>query len=412
VADALVVEQLGKQFRRYHPERATTLQEAVVRGGKGVRSAERFWALRDVSFAVPAGRTVGIIGANGAGKSTLLRLAAGVGRPDEGRVETHGRIGALLDLSSGFHPDLTGRDNVQVNGVVAGLTRREVAARFDAIVAFAELEDAIDNPLYTYSSGMQMRLGFAVAIHVDPEILFIDEVLAVGDIAFQQKCLQRIAQLRAQGRTIVVASHQADLVQDLCDEVIWLAGGRLVEIGPPADVVGRYVSEMMVETRRRTPAELPASAPGANLRMNENRLGSLELEITAVRLLDRNDVSVAEVCSGEPFRIELDYVASRPVCTPIFSIAMSREDGVLCWEANTAAAGLTLPTIEGRGRISLDIERLDLNGGCYLLDVGAYAADWRYAYDYHWHAYPLRVRNSGSEKGLLRPPQRWEMRGV
>jgi lipopolysaccharide transport system ATP-binding protein len=410
VANALVVERLGKEFRRYHPERPTTLHEAVLRRGRWLRPAVCFWALRDVSFSVPQGRTVGIIGANGAGKSTLLRLVAGVGKPDEGKVEIHGRIGALLDLSAGFHPDLTGRDNVYVNGVVAGLTRRQVASRLESIVAFAELEDAIDNPLHTYSSGMQMRLGFAVAVHVDPEILLIDEVLAVGDIAFQQKCLRRIAQFRAEGRTIVLASHQADVMQELCDEVIWLARGRLEAIGPPAEIIARYVSVMMVETRRRTPTTWPTvPTSSGDLRINENRLGSLELEITAVRFLDRSDTQVAEVCSGEPFRIEIDYRAPCPVRAPIFSVAMSRDDGVVCWEANTAAAGLTLPTIEGTGRMSLHIERLDLNGGRYLLDVGAYAADWAYAYDYHWHAYPLSVTASGKEKGVLLPPRRWEI---
>jgi lipopolysaccharide transport system ATP-binding protein len=410
VSNALVVDRLGKEFRRYHPERPRTLQEAILRRGRWIRPAERFWALRDVSFSVPAGRMVGLIGANGAGKSTLLRLIAGVGKPDEGRVDVHGRIGALLDLNAGFHPDLTGRDNVYVSGVVAGLSRREVTARFASIVAFAELEDAIDNPLHTYSSGMQMRLGFAVAVHVDPEILLIDEALAVGDVAFQEKCLRRIAQFRADGRTIVLASHQAEVLEELCDEVIWLEGGRVEAVGPAGEVVGRYVSAMMAETRRRTPAVWPtAQTSGADLRINENRLGSLELEIIAVRLLDRDAAAVAELGSGEPLAVEIEYRASRPVPTPIFSVAMSREDGVFCWETNTAAAGLTLPTIEGRGRMVLRIDRLDLNRGRYVLDVGAYAAEWAYAYDYHWHAYPLIVWAAGAEKGVLRPPQRWEM---
>ncbi len=183
----VVVQGLGKQFRRYHRDRPVTLKEAVVRGLRQMKPVEQFWALREVSCSVAAGRTIGVIGNNGAGKSTLLRLIGGVGRPDEGSVQVHGRIGALLDLGVGFHPDLTGRENVFVSGVIAGLTRHEVAQRFDSIVAFAELQQSIDSPLRTYSSGMQMRLAFAVAIHTEPEILLIDEVLAVGDLAFQRK---------------------------------------------------------------------------------------------------------------------------------------------------------------------------------------------------------------------------------
>jgi len=229
----VVVQGLGKQFRRYHRDRPVTLKEAVVRGLRQMKPVEQFWALREVSCSVAAGRTLGMIGNNGAGKSTLLRLIGGVGRPDEGSVQVHGRIGALLDLGLGFHPDLTGRENVFVSGVIAGLTRHEVAQRFDSIVAFAELQQSIDSPLRTYSSGMQMRLAFAVAIHTEPEILLIDEVLAVGDLAFQRKCLQRIARFKAEGCTILLVSHDATLIQQLCDEVLWLRGGRLVAHGDP-----------------------------------------------------------------------------------------------------------------------------------------------------------------------------------
>lgn len=243
--DTIVVQNLGKQFPRYHVDRPWTLQEAVLSGLRRMRPTEWFWALRDVSFSVAPGRMIGVIGPNGAGKSTLLRLIGGVGRADEGSVQTHGRIGALLDLGVGFHPDLTGRENVFVSGVIAGFTRREVSQRFDSIVAFAELEEFIDSPLRTYSSGMQMRLGFAVAVHIEPEILLIDEVLAVGDLAFQKKCLERIAQFRAEGCTIIFVSHQTTAVQQLCDEVLWLRAGQVAAHGTADTVVGQYVAEMM-----------------------------------------------------------------------------------------------------------------------------------------------------------------------
>jgi lipopolysaccharide transport system ATP-binding protein len=188
--------------------------------------------------------TMGVIGANGSGKSTLLRLIGGVGRADEGSVEIHGRLGALLNLNAGFHPDLTGRENVMMAGVLGGLTRREVLGRFDEILAFAEIEQFIDNPVRTYSTGMQMRLAFSTAVHANPDILLIDEVLSVGDIAFQRKCLERIAAFKASGCSIVLVTHDADVVQSLCDDVVWLDGGRLVMEGPAQDVVRHYLDRM------------------------------------------------------------------------------------------------------------------------------------------------------------------------
>jgi lipopolysaccharide transport system ATP-binding protein len=222
---------------------------------------EWFWALRDVSFSVSPGRMTGVIGPNGAGKSTLLQLIGGVGRPDEGSVQAYGRIGALLDLGAGFHPELTGRENVFINGVISGLTRHEVAQQFDSIVAFAELDEFIDSPLRTYSSGMQMRLGFAVAVHIVPDILLIDEVLAVGDLAFQNKCLERIAHFKAQGCAILFVSHSTNSIQQFCEEALWLHQGKLVAYGPAEVVAGQYVAEMSAETRRPTPAAQPVMHP-------------------------------------------------------------------------------------------------------------------------------------------------------
>ena len=238
------VSNVGKAFRRYHADRPGTIQEAVAKGLRRMRSVERFWGLRDVTFSVPAGRTVGIIGANGSGKSTLLRLIGGVGRPDTGTIDVTGRIGALLDLGAGFHPELTGRENAILAGILNGLTRAQVLERLDAIVTFAEVVDALDNPVRTYSSGMQMRLAFSVAVHTDPEVLLIDEALAVGDLAFQAKCLDRIAQFKAGGCAILLVSHDMTIVQQFCDEVVWLSGGRIVAHGDAADVVHRYAARM------------------------------------------------------------------------------------------------------------------------------------------------------------------------
>lgn len=245
MGNAIDVQGLSKQFwRRYDPYRPWSMTEVFLPGLRRTERAETIWVLRDVSFRVESGHTVGVIGRNGAGKSTLLRLVGGVGQPTAGSVKVHGQIGALLNLGTGFHSDLTGRENALVGGVIAGLTRCEVKQRFDSIVAFAEMEAMIEKPLRTYSTGMQMRLAFSVAVHVEPQILLIDEVLAVGDVAFQKKCLERIARLRGEGCSILLVSHDMGLVKSLCDEVLWLREGLVVAHGTPAAVVTRYVAEM------------------------------------------------------------------------------------------------------------------------------------------------------------------------
>lgn len=410
--DTVRVEGVGKQFRRFHPGRPATLQEALLSGLRRRGAAERFWALRDVSFRVAPGRMVGVIGSNGSGKSTLLRLLGGIGRPDTGRVQVQGRIGALLELGAGFHDDLTGRENVFVSGVVAGLTRAEVAQRFDSIVDFAELPDFIDNPVRTFSTGMKMRLAFAVAVHIDPDILLIDEVLAVGDIAFQRKCLARIAQFKAQGCTILLVTHEPTQVRELCDEALWLRAGRVVAHGPAEVVVGQYVSEMRAETQRRTPARPPVrTTSGQTLQVNENRFGSLEMEIARVHLLDARGHAVTEVTTGNRLSIEIEYFAPQPIADPIFNVSITRPDASVCFSTSVSASELGLPTIRDAGKIALHLERLDLVGGPYFVDVGVYEREWVYAYDYHWHVHPLLVGPMTAEGGTLRPPTRWEVIG-
>ena len=407
---SIAVERLSKRFRRARSDRPSTLKEWLLRGRRPLKADDAFWGLSDVSFQVAPGKMVGLVGHNGAGKSTLLRLVGGVGRAERGRVSVNGRVGALLDLGAGFHPDLSGRENVFIVGVIAGLTRREVARRFEAIVAFAELEAFIDSPLRTYSSGMQMRLAFAVAAHTEPQILLIDEVLAVGDLAFQHKCIERIVEFQKAGCTIMLVSHDLPLVRRLCDEVIWLRSGQVVAHGPAEVVVDQYVAEMSEQTRRRTlnVASEPAHGQGA-LRLNHNRFGSLEAEITAVRLLNAHGLEVREIGSGDPLRIELDYFAPEPLDSPIFGVTVSNADGLACYDASTAAAGVAVPKIAGRGRVTLAFERIDLVGGAFYVDVGIYAREWAYAYDYHWHVYPLSVRNPRGDKGVVRSPHRWSL---
>jgi lipopolysaccharide transport system ATP-binding protein len=243
----IVAENLGKLFHRYHGNRPRTVYEALLGGLRRLGTVERFWGLRHISFCVAPGRMVGVIGQNGSGKSTLLRLMGGVGRPNEGSIKVRGKIGAILSLGTGFHPDLTGQENVFINGLINGLTRREVEEKFDSIVNFAELENSIDSPLRTYSTGMQMRLAFAVVAHMQPDVLLIDEVLAVGDLAFQRKCMERISRFKDEGCTIILVSHQMSLIRELCDEALWIRAGRLETYGPANAVVDRYVAEAEAE---------------------------------------------------------------------------------------------------------------------------------------------------------------------
>jgi lipopolysaccharide transport system ATP-binding protein len=414
MSDVIVVQGLAKQFRRYHADRPRTLKEVLTHGFHKLRPVERFWALHEVSFRVASGQMLGVIGSNGAGKSTLLRLIGGVGRPTRGSIQVKGRIGALLDLGVGFHPELSGRENVFISGVVAGLTRREVAQYFESIVDFAELQPFIESPLRTYSTGMQMRLAFAIAVHTSPDVLLIDEVLAVGDVSFQHKCRERIAQFKAAGCAIILISHETTLIKALCDQALWLRGGRMVAHGTPEMVADQYLDDQGVETRRRTPAQGPTlrTRLGAELRVNENRFGSLEMSITDVRFFDRKGRAITGLHHGEALQIDIEYVAPQPIRAPIFGVTISREDGLICCDTSTASAALLLPTAQGQGRISLIIERLDLEGGQYYADVGIYEADWSYAYDYHWHVYPLCIQAPTGHQGILHPPYRWAIDDV
>ena len=240
----VVCDNLGKQYHQYSQDLPWTFQEAIVRGFHKLRSVDRFWALRHIQIELLPGQALGVIGPNGAGKSTLLRLVGGIGRPDEGSLMVSGRVGALLSLGAGFHSDLTGRENIYINGVICGLRRNEVRRRFEAITDFAELGDNIDKPLRTYSSGMWMRLAFSIAVNIDPDVLLVDEVLAVGDVRFQEKCLARIKVIREQGVAILLVSHDTQVIDQFCDQVIWINSGQMVAQGKAEEITAAYLSAM------------------------------------------------------------------------------------------------------------------------------------------------------------------------
>lgn len=231
------LEGVGKKFRLYH-ERNQTLKSTIMRGRRSVH--DDFWALRDVSFDVPQGSTFGLIGSNGSGKSTLLKCLAKIYWPDEGEISFTGRMAALLEVGSGFHHELSGRENIYLNGSILGMSKKQIDARFDEIVDFSGVERFIDQPVKNYSSGMYVRLGFSIAINVDPDVLVVDEVLAVGDAEFQEKCFRKFADLRSAGRTVILVSHAMSSVRAMCDQVAWLEKGDLVQVGPTDEVVNAY----------------------------------------------------------------------------------------------------------------------------------------------------------------------------
>lgn len=408
MAGAVVVEGIGKQFSRI---RRRSHRSAGAARWKQRSSRDHFWALKDVSVDVEPGQMLGIVGRNGAGKSTLLRIMGGVMRPDLGRVHVQGRVGGLLQLGSGFHGELTGRENIYTNGIIAGLTRKAVEHRLDAIIEFAELSEFIDYPLRTYSTGMRMRLAFSIAAHTDPDVLLIDEVLTVGDLAFQSKCLERIQTYRESGCAIVLVTHALAQVEQHCSSALWLRDGEVAASGPAGLVVEGYHSAMRAETRARMAhADRTVTAgDGAPLVMGQNRFGSLEVEITRTRLLDSSSVEVGAIESGESLEVEIRYHAVSPVNSPIVSVSISDEKNHEVISINSDADRVVLPAIAGDGIVSVKFDRLDLSAGAYFVNVGIHEGAWTYTFDYHWRVYPLQVRSHQRQSACLAPPHSWSI---
>jgi ABC-type polysaccharide/polyol phosphate transport system ATPase subunit len=433
VTPAIEAVDVSKVYRRYaHKRQFATLKSALVSGSliRDLRPEDTFHALRDVSFSVPKGSTYGVIGRNGSGKSTMLKCVAGITRPTSGTLRVDGRISALIELGAGFHPEISGRENVFINGIMLGLSKKEVARRFDEIVEFAEMQEFIDAPVKTYSSGMYMRLGFAVAIHVDPDVLLVDEVLAVGDEGFTHKCLDKFAEFRRRGKTILLVTHSLGLVERFCDEALWLDEGRARGGGDPRRVVGAYVSDVerneeatLAAADRRARglaeaspegAEAPASAPGDAagdqpddmFRATEGRWGTREVEVTGVTLTGEDGAAGHVFQSGERVSVRVSVRAARPIDDFVFGIAIFNADGACCYGTNTDIEGFAARELAGAGEVALEIEALDLVEGTYKLDVAVHRLDGR-PYDYHRLLYTFRVKSRMKDIGVWRPRHRW-----
>lgn len=396
--------------KRFVVRQHRTVQETIVGWLRRTNTNEEFWALRDVSFHLEVGRTLGIVGRNGSGKSTILKLLCRVLEPTGGRVTARGRMSALLELGAGFHPDLTGRENVFLNGAFLGLPREQMRERFDDIVAFAELERFIDEPVKHYSSGMYMRLGFAVAVHVDPEILVVDEVLAVGDMPFRQKCFAKLSEFKQEGVTIIFVSHDLTSVGRFCDEVLWIDAGRVRMYGPSDTVIGAYLTE----ARQRGDLQVAITSPNLPEVQDtrQERWGSGEVVIDSVEVIDETGTPVIEVASGADVRVQIDYTARQPIPAASVGLGVHRADGVFVAGSHSAAVGQTFALEEGAGRILCVLPKLAAHSGGFDLSVGMWPADdWSRPFDM-WKgvARILVVPEEGRQSGMLSLAPTWSVR--
>ncbi len=407
---AIVARDLVKHYRRTSAGfKLRTLKSALVSRSLvgGLAATETVAALKGVSFEVRRGEAFGVVGGNGSGKSTLLKLMAGILTPTSGSMMVDGKVAALIELGAGFHPEISGRENVFVNGALLGLSRREIERRFESIVEFSGLEDFIDEPVKNYSSGMYVRLGFAVAIHTEPDILLVDEVLAVGDESFAHRCLRRVEDLLAAGKTVLFVSHSLGLVEGLCDRVLWLERGEVKGLGSPRQTIDAYrgaVAEEEGRRHQREKQEAEQSEPDAEVL----RWGSGAAEIHTCRLLVDGVERYAVGC-GDTVTVELEVEAKADLDDVVFGVAVSTPRGVEVFGTNTDLAGLAPAAMSaGRGEVSLELRELLLGPGEYLVDVAVHARDGT-PYDYRRRAMTFSVTAADRGVGVYFPKHRWRL---
>jgi ABC-2 type transport system ATP-binding protein len=387
MTSAISVRGVSKHFKLAH-ERYSSLKERMIHLGRVPH--EEFWALKDIDLEVPNGTTTGLLGHNGSGKSTLLKCIAGILRPTTGEIVTRGRVAALLELGAGFQAELTGRENIYLNGAILGMSRRELARRFDDIVGFAELDQFIDTQVRFYSSGMYIRLGFAIAVNVEPDILLVDEVLAVGDESFQRKCLDRVEQFQREGRTIVVVSHAPDLVRRICQSAAVLDHGELVASGDPDEAV-----KVFREHLRMTP---PRARPGEPPPVDDR------VRVTEVEFRHPGQPERAYLEPGEPLAIVARFEVDAPVDDPVFTLMIYDADGKLLHGSSTASESVTTGHFAGPGEVVFDFEQIPLLDGEYAVTLCVTSNDGAYIYDWHEQRYRFEVRDPKRAFGSVEFP--------
>jgi lipopolysaccharide transport system ATP-binding protein len=394
-APLISVEGVWKKFRR--GERHDSLRDLVPslakRWLKGAPdptaiAGEEFWAVQDMSFEVRAGEAVGVIGPNGAGKSTLLKLLTRILKPNRGRCHVRGRVGALIEVAAGFHPDLTGRENVFLQGAIMGMGRDETARKFDEIVAFSGVSDFIDTPVKRYSSGMSARLGFAIAAHLDPDVLLIDEVLSVGDAGFQDQCVTRMREMLAQGVPLVFVSHNLPAVLELCTRAIVVDHGSVKYDGDPATALGEYRRAPKQQARSRAYADSP-------------------IHLGAVQLIDEADDEATVFRTGGTLAVRIPYTVRGRLAGAHFAVDVHRADGLYCAGINTRMDKRTFGPLEGSGMVELLLEHLTLLPGSYVVSVGILDASGAHTLDLQPRAYPFNIASSSRDLGVVQLTRAW-----
>lgn len=392
--DTIRVNNISKKYF-LRKEVTRTLKSAFLNIIKRNRLVEDFWALKGLNFTVKKGETFGIIGANGAGKSTLLGIIAKTITPTEGSVEVNGRISSLLELGAGFHPDLTGRENIFLNGSILGLSKDYIKKRFDDIVGFAGLADFIDMPVKHYSSGMYVRLGFSVAVQTDPDILLVDEVLAVGDESFRKKCLQKLAEFRQAEKTIVVVSHDLGTVRKICDRIMLIAEGRTIEIGDPTRVLEEYARIGVQHADVVAPKEW----------------GTRDAVITDAKFFNKSGKNTEHFVSGEEMVVKISYNASKRINDPIFGFSIRDVEGKLYTGSNTINSGVQIDYIEGKGNVTLMVGPLPLARGKFLISFSLHSRDHKTNYHRLDNKYVIWISSKTNDEGIVTIPSRWSIGG-
>lgn len=391
--NAIEVRNLGKAYRALGvgvPTLYKTISRIIQR-----RPVERFWALRDVSFDIKKGATVGVIGPNGSGKSSLLGLIAGTITPSHGTVRTDGRISSLLELGAGFHPELSGRENAILNASILGIPREDVIRRMDHIIEFAGLREFIDMPVKHYSSGMYVRLGFAVAVEINPDILLVDEVLAVGDIAFHTKCLERVRDLQKRNKTILLVSHALETVQQFCDEAILILEGKMAERGTPRDVIFSYLKTYMLRIGK--------------LHVEEYGTRAITMEKLIVK--DHEGRETTEFESGKSMHIEIHYRAHQRVEQPVFGFSIKSADGVHVFGSNTQLEKYPIDAVTGVGVVAIRIDPLTIKSGSFFLSFAIHSQDHQTQYHRREDWLAFSVIDKTGREGLFHLDNQWSWSG-
>ena len=410
---AIALTNVSKFYRKWgRRSQFATLKSALLKRDVKLAPEASVEAVRNVSFAVDRGEAFGIIGRNGSGKSTLLKIITGILKPTSGTVAVNGRIAALIELGAGFHPEITGRENIVINGIMLGLTRREIDQRFDSIVEFSGIGEFIDQPVKTYSSGMYVRLGFAVAVHVDPDVLLIDEVLSVGDEEFSAKCIAKIQEMKYRGVTLVFVTHQLDQVRTLCDRALWLDHGEVEAIGDPVRVVDHYLQEVSGTSVAAVapPAGPTAEAAVATHKDEEERFGSGEVVLSRVAITDDKGRELVALGPGTPVTIDMDVAVRVPQDDFVFGVGIYHADGTCVYGTNTDLEGLTPLRLESNGRVRFVMPSLDLVAGTYRIDAAVHTRNGR-AFDYRRGVLRFVVGARVHDIGVYRPKHQWKVEG-